>query len=142
MKNILAICALVLFILSLSDVNAQRTDVAIQRKPSGAYELLVDGQPTFIKCAVWHTGIELVKKNGDNAIRSEYTKERLDEAASTGLMMLVNLPVTAQRDGFDCDDAADVRRQHEKILQIVRNVKDHPSVMMWALGNEPDKIIF
>jgi beta-galactosidase/beta-glucuronidase len=33
-----------------------------------------------------------------------------------------------------------VRQQHEKVLEIVRNTKDHPVVLMWSLGNELDFI--
>ncbi|MDR2147008.1 MAG: hypothetical protein LBE91_11165 [Tannerella sp.] len=140
MKNIIAFYTFVIFAFSLSAANAQGTSVTIQKNPSGAYELLVDGQPTFVKGAVGHTGIELVKKYGGNAIRSGYTKERLDEAHALGLMVLVNLPAVAQRDGFDYEDVEAVRVQHKKILRIVHEMKDHPAVMMWALGNELDHV--
>jgi hypothetical protein len=52
----------------------------------------------------------------------------------------VDLPVEPQRDGFDYENAEAVRLQREKILQIVRETKDHPAVLMWALGNELDHV--
>jgi len=123
------------------NINAlSQKKVTIQKKSTDAFELFVGDKQTFIKGAVGQTSIELVKKYGGNGIRSGYTKERLDEAWSLGLMVLVNLPVVSQRDGFDYDDGEAVRLQHDKILQIVREVKDHPAVLMWALGNELDHV--
>ena len=125
---------------SFADVFAQIRKVTIQKKSSNAFELTVDGQPAFIKGAVGNSGIELVKRYGGNGIRSGYTTQRLDEAHALGLMVLVNLPVVSQRDGFDYDDVEAIRRQHERVLQIVREVKNHPAVLMWALGNELDHV--
>ena len=114
--------------------------VRIHKNVSGAFELLVDGKPVFIKGAVGNNGIELVKKYGGNAIRSSFRKERLDEAHALGLMALVNLPVVSQRDGFDYDDVEAVKVQHERVMNIVRETKNHPAVLMWALGNELDHV--
>jgi len=127
-------------IFSHSDTIFQNTKVEIKKNSSRGFELLVNGNPVFIKGAVGNDGIELVKKYGGNAIRSGYRKERLDEAHALGLMALVNLPVASQRDGFDYDDAEAVKKQHEKIINIVRETKDHPAVLMWALGNELDHV--
>ena len=124
----------------LGDRNTESRKVDIRKNASGAFELIVDGEPVFIKGAVGQDGIELVKKYGGNAIRSGYRKERLDEAHASGLMVLVNLPVAAQRDGFDYEDVEAVKKQHERIVNIVRETKDHPAVLMWALGNELDHV--
>ena len=131
-------CAM--FAFSLTNGWAQNSKVMIQKKSADAFELIVDGQPAFVKGAVGSSGIDLVKKYGGNGIRSGYTKERLDEAWNLGLMVLVNLPVLSQRDGFDYDNVEAIRTQHEKVLQIVRDMKDHPAVLMWALGNELDHV--
>lgn len=123
-----------------SSMSAKDRKVEIKKKTPAGYELTINGQPVFIKGAVGHTGIELVKNYGGNSIRSGYTKERLDEAHALGLTVLVNLPVASQRGGFDYDDTKAIKTQHEKIIQIVREMKDHPAVLMWALGNELDHV--
>ncbi|MDD6210015.1 MAG: glycoside hydrolase family 2 TIM barrel-domain containing protein [Bacteroidales bacterium] len=120
-------------------ISAKSKKVEIKNKKSG-YVLTVDGKPTFVKGAVGHTGIDLVKKYGGNGIRSGSNQKSLDEAHKLGLMVLANLPVASQRGGFNYDDTAAVRAQHEKVLDIVRNMKDHPAVLMWALGNELDHV--
>ncbi len=129
-----------LLLATVVNVDAKGKKVEIKKKKSGGYELTVDGKSTFVKGAVGSSGIELVKKYGGNGIRSGYTQQRLDEAQSLGLMVLVNLPVSSQRDGFNYDDTEAIRKQHEKVLQIVREMKDHPAVLMWALGNELDHV--
>lgn len=121
-------------------IEPKSRNVKIIEKSSGVFELTVDGIPTFIKGAVGYNGFDLVKKYGGNAIRTGYTKQRLDEAQSLGLKVLVDLPVRSQRDGFDYDNVEAVRTQHERVLQIVRDLKDHPAVIIWALGNELDHV--
>ena len=119
--------------------NTGTTKVKIQKKSNG-YSLFVNGKPYFIKGAVGSDYLEKLKQYGGNAIRTGSKKEVLDKAHSLGLLALVNLPVRAERDGMDYDDTALVRKQHEKVMDIVRDTKNHPAVMMWALGNELDFI--
>jgi len=124
----------------ISNVNMTGQKVKINRKSSGGFELLVDNKPFYMKGAVGSSGIDLVKKYGGNGVRTGSSKRLLDEAQSLGLMVLANLPVSSQRDGFDYDNEEAVKQQHEKVLQIVREMKDHPAVLMWALGNELDHV--
>ena len=133
---------LIVFFISffcIGNLHAESKKVEIKKKKTG-YILSVDGKRTFVKGAVGHTRLDLVKKYGGNAVRSNSTQQALDEAHELGLMVLANLPVASQRGGFNYDDTLAVRRQHEKILKIVREMKDHPAVLMWALGNELDHV--
>lgn len=127
----------VLFVFSCTGM--KRNKVEIKKNGSG-YELLVNGTPTFIKGVVGNDKTGLVKAYGGNGVRSDYKKEHLDEIDSLGMMALVNLPVVSQRNGFNYDDTVAVREQFENVLQIVRETKDHPAVLMWALGNELDHV--
>jgi hypothetical protein len=113
--------------------------VRIARKGNN-FQLLVNGKPYFIKGAVGRDYLEKLKEYGGNSIRTGSTPQILDKAHSLGLTALVNLPVRAERDGMDYEDAEAVRQQHEKVMEIVRKTKDHPVVLMWALGNELDFI--
>ena len=131
---------LLVLVFLLSNANITGQKVKINQKPSGGFELLVDNKPFFMKGAVGSSGIELVKKYGGNGVRTGSSKRLLDEVHALGLMALANLPVSSQRDGFDYDNVEAVKQQHEKILQIVREMKDHPAVLMWALGNELDHV--
>ncbi|MEP7280280.1 MAG: glycoside hydrolase family 2 TIM barrel-domain containing protein [Bacteroidota bacterium] len=117
----------------------QPTKVGIKKKKNG-FQLTVKGKPYFIKGAVGNNYLEKLKQYGGNSIRTGSKKETLDQALSLGLTALVNLPVRAERDGMNYDDTALVRKQHERVMAIVRDTKDHPAVIMWALGNELDFI--
>jgi hypothetical protein len=123
--------------------NGQRGGTATKVKivkNKNAFQLLVNNKPYFIKGAVGSDYLEKLKQYGGNSIRTGSKPEILDKAHSLGLTALVNLPVRAERDGMNYDDTSAVRMQHEKVMEIVRRTKDHPVVIMWALGNELDFI--
>lgn len=135
MKTIIFISS----ILILTVLKSVAQNVQIVSK-QGNWELLVDNQPFFIKGVVGHTYLEKVKEYGGNSIRIGSRKEELDKAHQLGLKALVNLPANAERYGFDYNDTEAVRKQTEKIVEIVQKTKDHPAVMMWTIGNEIDWI--
>ena len=113
--------------------------VRLAREKS-AYRLIVAGKPYFCKGAVGSDYLDKLSRYGGNSIRTGTNRQTLDKAQQLGLTALVNLPVRAERDGMNYDDAGAVRRQHEAVLAQVRQLKDHPAVLMWALGNELDFI--
>jgi len=135
MKTILLIGSLLIF--SILKINAQHVQIVSKQ---GNWQLLVENQPFFIKGVVGHTYLEKVKAYGGNSVRIGSRKEELDMAQQMGLKALVNLPASSERYGFDYNNAAEVQKQLEKAVEIVRKTKDHPAVMMWAIGNEIDWI--
>jgi hypothetical protein len=140
MKNVLLALLLPLYALTgYSQKTNNVTKVKIV-KSKKAFQLLVNGKPYFIKGAVGSDYLEKLKQYGGNSIRTGSKPEILDKAHSLGLTALVNLPVRAERDGMNYDDTAAVRIQHNKVIDIVRKTKNHPVVIMWALGNELDFI--
>lgn len=125
-------------ILSLfCSVNAQPSIVKITRE-NNTWSLILNGNPFFVKGVVGDTYLEKVQGYGGNSIRMGSRRENLDKARKLGLYVLVNLPAGAERYGFSYDDTAAVRKQTDKIISIVNNTKEHPSVLMWAIGNELD----
>jgi len=100
--------------------------------------LLHNGSPFYIKGAVtWGYGpLEELVAAGGNAIRAQPDRDGLDKAEELGLAVLVNLPVRGQRDGLDWDNDKEVADQKRKVLEVVKDLKDHPAVMMWSVGNE------
>lgn len=126
-----------LFTFSMLQINAQKVQIISNQNN---WQLLVDNQPFFIKGVVGHTYLEKVKEYGGNSVRIGSRKEELDKAHQLGLKALINLPANAERYGFDYNDTEAVRKQTEKIVEIVQKTKDHPAVMMWTIGNEIDWI--
>jgi hypothetical protein len=128
------LCSLAIFHTSDAQTKAKIT------KTSSGFKLSVNSKPYFIKGAVGKDYLEKLKQYGGNSIRTNSDKDVLDQAHQLGLTALVNLPVRAERDGMNYDDAEAVRKQHEKVMDIVSRLKSHPAVIMWSLGNELDFI--
>lgn len=113
-------------------------------KENGQYRLLRDGEPFFIKGAVTlGTGyLKTIAQAGGNCVRlgGKDVRQRLDSAHQAGLTALVGLPFQSERNGFDYNDTAAVNAQFRQVKETVLELRDHPAVMMWAIGNEMDYI--
>ena len=72
----------------------------------------------------------------DNAERSG--QEVLDEAARNGLTVAMCIDIGRERLGFDYDDADAVAAQLEFARGEVEKYKDHPALLTWIIGNEPN----
>ena len=108
------------------------------------YQLVVNGQPFYIKGAGLEWGnIKSLADFGGNAFRTwrvdngkQSALEILDCAQEHGLMVCMGLDVARERHGFNYDDAQMVAQQKALIEEDVRNLKDHPALLMWGIGNE------
>lgn len=110
------------------------------------YVLMRDGAPFEVRGA----GIEFGDKarfaaRGGNSFRTWRTdngvqtgQEVLDEALELGLMVMMNLEIMPERKGFDYDDEDAVRAQFEYAKGEVMKYKDHPALLAWMIGNEPN----
>ncbi len=111
------------------------------RKEGSSYNLIRNGAPYFIKGVVGNSFEDKLKKYGANSVRiwREF-QEGLDQANEEGLSVLVSLPIRAERDGMDYDNPQMVKEQFDTIMEMVRSIKDHPALLMYAIGNELDYI--
>jgi hypothetical protein len=108
------------------------------REVADGFRLYYEGEPYFIKGAVGWSFLDELAEAGANSLR--WAPRFLDQADSLGLTMLVNLPMGAERNGFDYDDEEAVKAQFERVKSIAEQYKDHPAVLMWSIGNELDHI--
>ncbi|WP_404422980.1 glycoside hydrolase family 2 TIM barrel-domain containing protein [Nibricoccus sp. IMCC34717] len=113
--------------------------IEIQKADAG-FALLIDGKPFAIRGAVAPNRFDLLKACGANAVRTGARRESLDAAHAAGLRVMADLHLRGERDGMNWDDEALVRAQADKALATVRELKDHPAVLFWVLGNELDWI--
>jgi len=109
------------------------------------WTLLRGGQPYVIKGAGTNGGnLARLAAGGGNSFRnwrdvdSPDAMPLLDEALSLGLTVAMCLPIGRERHGFDYDDRDAVRRQFEFARQEVLRYKNHPALLLWIIGNEPD----
>jgi hypothetical protein len=117
--------------------------VTIQQE-NGKYQLYVDDQPFWIKGAGLEFGnVEKLAQHGANSFRTWRTdngqatgKEVLDRALANGLTVTMGIEVDRERHGFDYNDEAAVAEQFERVKKEVQMYKDHPALIIWAIGNE------
>lgn len=135
---------LVILALSLGFVlNAQEEGpikVELVQK-DGQWQLLRGGEPYFVKGVGGQDYLDQAAAYGANSIRTwspDGAQEILDEAHSRGMTVLMGLWVGQERQGFDYDDPKAVKAQLEGFRQAVREIKDHPALLMWGVGNEAD----
>jgi len=109
-------------------------------KQNNSWLLYLNDKPFYIKGAVgWHD-YKLLKVCGANSVRLRASRRQLDRATEQGLYAMAGLPVRGERNGIDWDDKEMVEAQKQKVLNIVEELKNHPAVMCWAIGNELDWI--
>ncbi len=104
------------------------------------WRLLRDGQPFYINGAVAPNRFDVLKACGGNAVRVNANQKALDAAHQAGLAVMANLPVRGERNNLDWDNAQQVAEQKDRVLASVRELKDHPALMLWSVGNELDHI--
>ncbi|MFP4065815.1 MAG: glycoside hydrolase family 2 TIM barrel-domain containing protein [Bacteroidales bacterium] len=114
------------------------------RETDGKHRLYVNGEEFFVKGAGCEFGpCYNVSDFGGNSIRTWRTDngmqtgmEVLDEAYENGIMVMMGLDVARERHGFDYDDEEAVAEQLERFRQEVLELKDHPALLGWGIGNE------
>ncbi|MCF8347096.1 MAG: glycosyl hydrolase family 2, partial [Bacteroidales bacterium] len=119
------------------------SEVEIKER-DGNYSLYVNGEPFFVEGAGVDDGdIAALAARGANALRTWNDSEVhlpedhvLNKAKANGLMVLMGLPMGKERHGFDYNDEKAVQEQFEMIRQKVLEMKDHPALLGWGIGNE------
>lgn len=112
----------------------------------GGYTLVRNGEPYRPQGAGLSGGDPaLLAKHGGNSYRTwgigadiADAKRRLDAAHALGLSVALCLNVGKERHGFDYDDAAAVSSQLKRLRSEVTALKNHPALLAWIIGNEPN----
>ncbi len=126
------------------------TEAAVQvsksevRETKSGWQLFVNGEPFYVQGAGLGSGsMSALAEHGANSLRTWRTKgkwrsgkEVLDEALELGLKVTMGLEVRTERGGFDYDDEAAVAAQLQRLRAEVVELKDHPALIIWGIGNE------
>ncbi|MDX2065332.1 MAG: glycoside hydrolase family 2 TIM barrel-domain containing protein [Fimbriimonadaceae bacterium] len=115
-----------------------RTEII--RRPNGQYELRRAGKPMFVRGAGAQRELAKLRAAGANSIRTwgsgPDVDKLLDEAHSNGLSVCVGIWLGHKEHGFNYDDPKQVADQYAAAMRDVRRIRNHPAVLMWAVGNE------
>ncbi|MBZ4190171.1 glycoside hydrolase family 2 TIM barrel-domain containing protein [Niabella beijingensis] len=112
---------------------------------SGTWKMLVDGSSYFIKGAAVSNKLPNrywfnINAYGANSIRQYSvdadTQGLLDSAQLKGLTVILCLYAKHESDGFDYNDTAAVNLQLQDFKYWVQQYRNHPALLMWAIGNE------
>lgn len=114
------------------------------RRTDEGWQLFLDGEPFYVKGAALEFGdIASLAAHGANSFRTWRTdngqrsgREVLDEAHRHGLKVTMGIDVGRERQGFDYDDEDAVAAQLADIRRQVVELKDHPALIIWGIGNE------
>ena len=115
--------------------------VKLVRKEDG-WQLLRDDQPYYVNGAGGKGDLAMLAKAGANSSRTwgvndkGKTLKRLDEAEKNGLSVTLGIWLGHERHGFDYTDYDSVVKQIDVTLKHVRDLKHHPAVLVWGIGNE------
>ncbi|MEM9663309.1 MAG: glycoside hydrolase family 2 TIM barrel-domain containing protein [Bacteroidota bacterium] len=125
-----------------SDLRTQGAiKVELVQDEDGAWTLLRGGEPYYIRGVGGQQFLDRAVASGANSIRTWGAGEAiavLDEAHEKGLTVMFGLWAGQERQGFDYNDSKSVKAQLERFREVVREYKDHPAILMWAVGNEND----
>lgn len=109
----------------------------VVKTPQG-WELHRNGKPYYVKGVGGTSKMDELVKAGGNSMRTwgtENVGNELDECQKRGITLTVGTWL-GHRSYFNYDDPAKVKEQYERVRSEVLKFKDHPAVLMWALGNE------
>jgi hypothetical protein len=107
----------------------------------GRFQFYRNGKPYYVKGGAGTAHLALLKEAGGNSIRTysvEGLDTLLDQAEVLGLSVMVGIYLGRPIEGFDYQDQEAVTRQKERVRDVIIRYKDHPAVLCWGLGNEPD----
>lgn len=132
---------LVGFSFSFCLLSAQAVRVEVKLNERGEYRFYRGGEEYFVKGGGGSEQWDELASIGGNSVRTWSTdnaKEMLDKAHALGLTVMMGLWMQHERHGFDYDDKPKVQAQLEYFRKIVMEIKDHPALLLWGIGNEVD----
>ena len=118
---------------------AEPSEVRLVSQPGG-FQILRNGQPYFIRGAgADERRFDSAAAAGANSIRlwgEANLGSSLDVAQALGLTVCAGFWLGQVRQGFDWDNADALSEQRERLRATVTKYKNHPALLLWAIGNE------
>ena len=105
----------------------------------GAWRLTRNGKPYFIYGGGGGGSKALLKEIGGNSFRTwgaGKAKAELDEAAKYGHTVMLGFWLGHHNHGFSYLNKDALAKTEREVLETVAQIKDHPALLCYALGNE------
>ncbi len=139
MRKSIAILSIVFIVLGAC--SEQNESIVEIKKTDTGYQLYRNGAPFYIQGAGITGKYAMLKEYGGNSIRTwgiTEWDEVFAQAEKHGLTVCAGLWLEQERQGFDYNDPEAVQKQFEGFKEAILKYKDHPSLLLWGIGNEMD----
>lgn len=106
---------------------------------NGKYHFYVNGKQFDLKGVGGGGNFELLHNSGGNSFRTWGSSRGLavlDSARKYDLMVAMGIGMGQQLHGFDYNDTDAVAKQFDRIKQSIDELKNHPNLLCWVVGNE------
>ncbi|HVY26476.1 MAG TPA: hypothetical protein VHB79_07970 [Polyangiaceae bacterium] len=106
-------------------------------KNNGTFSLTRDGAPYYIKGIAGGSNLALAQQYGVNSTRtfgSDGIAGILDDAKSHCMTVLLGIGLSQKPEDYSNADFTNGKRA--EVTSLLATIKDHPALLMWALGNE------
>lgn len=134
------VCAAAIALGALAAAAQSTTPARIVGNARVGYRLLRGDQPYFIRgVGVDRGSLAAAAQAGANSVRTwgaDRLGSVLDQAQAEGLTVTAGIWLGHSRHGFNYHDPVQVARQRDMVRRIVEAHKNHPGLLIWALGNE------
>jgi len=101
------------------------------------FTLLRDGVPYYIRGFGGQTRLELAQQYGGNSTRTYSSANAgriLDTVRSRGITLLLGIDLSKAAGDYSNETYKTMKRT--ELTNLLTSVKNHPALLMWALGNE------
>jgi hypothetical protein len=106
-------------------------------KNGTTFSMTRDGAPYYVKGIAGGANLDIAQRSGTNSIRtfnSNGAQALLDTAASRCMTVLLGIELSNKVP--DYTDATFLAAKRAEVTNLLATVKNHPALLMWAIGNE------
>ena len=129
-------CIAILCLLLGAAASAQ---VRVQRNAQGGWDLLVDGQKTYIKGIGGTNRMDVASAAGANACRTwsgsiRQVQNTIADAKRNNMYIMQGIGLTKDPKMYENEEYKN--RLREQCRELAETFKDDPNIIMWGIGNE------
>jgi hypothetical protein len=143
-KNILVLLFTIFGITSCNSAqknnNPMQTPSKVEIKAvDGKYNFYINGELFMLKGAGGGNNLSALHDAGGNSLRTWSPRnglQLLDSAYKYNIMIAMGLGMGQELHGFDYNDTAAVAKQYRRNITVIEELKNHPSLLCWVIGNE------